>query len=1070
MDVRILGPLVVAAHGAAVQIPGAAERELLARLAAAPGTVVSAERLIDDLWGERLPVDAGNALQTRVSKLRRALGRGGIEPQVLATQRPGYVLRVPPDVVDAHAFSERLEQARRAADREALPAAATAYEEALALWRGSALADFTTAWAVAEAARLEELRLVATEERNDVALGMGRHAELVADLEALVTSHPLRERLRAQLMLALYRAGRQADALAVYAAARATLAGELGIDPGEQLQQLERAVLRQDPDLVAPQRERPAVAITLPRRRTSFVGRRAELQRLPGVVAERPLVTLLGPGGAGKTSLALEAAGAMQGRFSDGGAFVALSGVGDPALVPHAVAEALGLPTEATTATSRLVSALSGRHALLVLDNCEHVVGAAAELVEDLLDACSQLRVLATSREPLGVAGETQLEVAPLPLPSAVASLDELAANPAVQLFVDRARAVDQTFTLGEANVDAVSRVCTALDGMPLAIELAAARVRMLSVREVADRLDDRFGLLTSGRRTAEARHRTLRATVDWSHELLTSFERRLFRRLSVFRGGWTLDAAEEVCSGEGIGPRDVVDLLGRLVDRSLVVAERSTGRFRMLETLRHYAAERLATADEEIALRTRHVGWCVELAERSEVQLRGAQQAAWLERMRAERDNLHQALSWCAERRTELAEEGHRLVGALGWWWYLGRQEDGRRWVERVAAPADLVSPHARASAHRAASLVWRPGACVVHPSSRCAVEAAAALAAAEEGGDERLAGYARTLLAVEAVGAADLDDATADLDAASRTFASLGERWGQALVAFVRAEIAFHRAALPFGEALALSEEAARIFTELGDDWGRSAVLAHRAHALERTGRIADALAAGEEVIAIARRLGLSTTLQWMAAQTGFCELALGRPDAARARFEEAGAIARGVGGGPGEPYSLLGLAALGREDGALADARRGYAAAVAGCQEQGMAHYEGEARLGLADVDRQLGDLAAARSGYEGALRLARDTEDAGIHAGALEGLAALAAAAGDGRRAAALLGEADRTRRDGSWLPDPLRRRDIDRTVAAARALLPAGEFDLAYAAGAATPSAPPTDALTTASTS
>jgi predicted ATPase/DNA-binding SARP family transcriptional activator len=1060
MEVGILGPLVVALEGTAVPIAGTAERELLARLAVSPGRVVPAHRLIDDLWGDRLPVDAGNALQTRVSKLRRALVRGGVGTQQLATQRPGYVLRVAPEVIDAHAFSEFLGQARRAVERGSLPAAATAYEQALTLWRGPALADFTSAWAVAEAARLEELRLVATEERNEVALEMGRHAELVADLEALVVTHPLRERLRAQLMLALYRAGRQADALAAYTAARTTLTAELGIDPGEQLQQLERAVLRQDPGLTAPPRGRPAVEIRLPRRRTSFVGRRAELDRLPGLVAEQPLVTLVGPGGAGKTTLALETARAMQGRFTDGGAFVALSGIGDPSLVPHAVAEALGLPTEVNTLTSRIVTALTGRHALLVLDNCEHLVGAASELVEDVLDACQQVRVLATSRERLGIDGETQWEVLPLPLPAAEGSLEELAATPAVQLLVDRIRAVDPAFALDENNAGAVSRVCTALDGMPLAIELAAARVRMLSVHEVADRLDDRFGLLTSGRRTAEARHRTLRATVDWSHELLTSFERRLFRRLSVFRGGWTLDAAEEVCSGEGISPRDVVDLLGRLVDRSLVVAERTAGRFRMLDTLRHYAAEQLVAADEEAVLRTRHLRWCIELAERSEVQLRGAQQAAWLERMRVERDNLHQALTWCAEEGNELAEEGHRLVGALGWWWYLGRQEDGRRWLERVAAPVDRVSPRTRALAYRAASLVWRPGACVVHPSPRCAAEAAAALAAAEESDDERLAGYARTLLAVEAVGASDVVGALADLDAVSHTFASLGERWGQALVAFVRAEIAFHRAALPFGEALALSDEAARIFEEIGDDWGRSAVLAHQAHALERIGRIADALATGEEVIRIARRLGLSTTLQWMAAQTGFCELALGRPEAAHAHFVEAGEIARRVGGGPGEPYSLLGLAAAAREGGKLGEARQGYVAAAEGCREQGMTHYEGRALLGLAEVDRELGDLAAAASGLDRALQLATGTQDTGIRAGALEGLAAVAATAGHGKRAAALLGDADRARRDGSWLPNPLERRDIERTVAAARALLPASEFESAFAVG----SARPTEAL------
>jgi predicted ATPase/DNA-binding SARP family transcriptional activator len=1052
MEVRILGALDVVVDGASHHIPGSAERELLARLATNPGTVVSADRLIDDLWGERLPADAANALQVRVSKLRRALANAGAAAETIATRQPGYLLHIPPEDVDAHRFSKLVAEARGTADRGAQAAAASAYDEALALWRGSALADFTTAWAVGEAARLEELRLAAVEDRNDVALAMGRHAELVADLEALVAAHPLRERLRAQLMLALYRAGRQADALAAYAAARETLAEELGIDPGEELQQLERAVLRQDPDLAAPTREVAAVAIDLPRRRTSFVGRQAELKRLAGMLPERSLVTLVGPGGAGKTTLALETARSVQHRFPDGGAFVALSGVGDTSLVPQAVAEALDIPTESAMATSqRLVNALAPRQALLVLDNCEHLVAAAAELIERILDACPQVCVLATSREPLGIDGETQFEVTPLALPSATA-VDELAANPAVQLFVDRTSAVDPTFALTDANAHAVARICTALDGMPLAIELAAARTRMLSVEDIADRLDDRFTLLTSGRRTADARHQTLRATVDWSHELLTTFEQGLFRRLSVFRGGWTLDAAEDVCCGDGIDPRDVTDLLGRLIDRSLVVADRSTGRFRMLDTLRHYAAERLTDAGEEAVLRTRHVRWCLELAERSEVQLRGAQQAVWLERLRAERDNLHQALSWCAEHAQELAEEGSRLVGALGWWWYLGRQEDGQVWLERILAAARDVSPGPRALAHRAGSLVWRPGACVVHPSTRCAAEAAAARDAAEEAGDERLAAYARTLLAVEAVGAGDLDTAAADLDAASRSFAELGERWGEALVAFVRSEIAFHRATLPFADALALSEEAARIFTHLGDDWGRSAVLAHQAHALERNGQIAEALAVGEAVLDIARRLGLPTTLQWMTAQTGFCLLALGDPDAARARFTEAAEIASAVGGGPGEPYSQLGQAALARERGDLIEARQRYVAAAHGCRTQGMAHYEAAALLGMADIHRQLGDTAAATAACEEALRVGVATEDAGIRAGALEILAALAADGGDGRHAAELLGAADRIRRDGRWLANPLERRDIDRTAAGARALVPVDEFDRSFAAG------------------
>jgi predicted ATPase/DNA-binding SARP family transcriptional activator/tetratricopeptide (TPR) repeat protein len=1053
VQVRILGTLQVVVDGQPDRIPGAAERELLARLATDPGRVLSTDRLIDDLWGEHLPVDAANALQVRVSKLRRALAQAGGASGTVVTRPPGYLLQVVPEDVDAQRFSKLVAEARRSADRGAQAAAASAYDESLALWRGPALAGFTTAWAVTEAARLEELRLVAVEDRNDVALAMGRHAELVADLEALVAAHPLRERLRAQLMLALYRAGRQADALAAYAAARASFAEELGILPGEELQQLERAVLRQDPGLAAPRREVATATIDLPRRRTSFVGRQAELERLTAMLAERRLVTLVGPGGAGKTTLALEAARASQPRFVDGGAFVALSGVGDASMVPQAVAEALDIPAGAAAATSqRLVSALAAQEVLLILDNCEHLVDAVAELVEDLLDACHQMRVLTTSREPLGIDGETQLEVAPLPLPAAADAVAELATNPAVQLFVDRAGAVAATFGLTDANARVVARICTALDGMPLALELAAARVRMLPVEEIADRLDDRFELLTSGRRTAEARHQTLRAAVDWSYELLTTSEQRLFRRLAVFRGGWTLDAAEEVCCGGGIDPRAVTDLLGRLVDRSLVVANRSTGRFRMLDTLRHYAAERLTETGEEAGVRSRHVRWCLELAERSEVQLRGAQQAVWLDRLRTERDNLHQALTWCLEHATELAEEGTRLVGALGWWWYLGRQEDGQVWIERILGAVAEVPPRSRALAHGAGALVWRPGACVVHPSARCAEEAAAARDAAEEAGDERLAAYARTLLAVEAVGAGDLADADADLDDAGRSFADLDEPWGQGLVAFVRSEIAFHRATLPFADALGLSEAAARIFTDLGDDWGRSAVLAHQAHALERNGRISEALAVGEVVLGIARRLGLSTTLQWMTAQTGFCLLALGDLDGARARFTEAAEIATAVGGGPGAPYSQLGQASLARERGELADALRLYGAAADGCRTQGMRHYEAAALLGVADVDRRLGDIVAGSGACEQALRMGTATRDAGIRAGALEVLAALAADAGDGERAAALLGAADRIRREGLWTATPLERRDIERIAATARAVMRPDEFDRAFVAG------------------
>jgi DNA-binding SARP family transcriptional activator len=507
VEIRLFGSLEVVVDGRALPVAGQSERSLLAALACSGGRVVAVERLIDDLWGEELPANPTNALQVRVSKLRRQLG-GRIR-----TEPAGYVLEVDPDDIDVLRFSRLVSSGR--------------FEEALALYRGAPLAEFRDQeWARAQATRLEELYLAAVEEHIENRLREGGDVGLVSELEGLVAAHPMRERLRGQLMLALHRSGRSADALATYQEGRRLFRDELGLDPSEALPELEGAILRQEETLQAPAAA-PRPATNLPARLSSFIGREAERDRVLAALGRSRLVTLTGPGGAGKTSLAIEAARARATTYRDGVWFVALAGVTDPARVPLTIAEALGIADPALAPRELLIAWLAQREVLVVLDNCEHLVDACAGLVEHLLrSAAAATRIMTTSREALGVPGEVQLPVPPL------ADAD------AAALFTDRAASVDPGFRLGPDGEEVVRGICRRLDGMPLAIELAAARVNVLPVAEIAKRLDDRFRLLTSGARTAEARHRTLRATIDWSHDLLAEPQRVLLRRLSVFRGG----------------------------------------------------------------------------------------------------------------------------------------------------------------------------------------------------------------------------------------------------------------------------------------------------------------------------------------------------------------------------------------------------------------------------------------------------------------------------------------------------------------------------------------------------
>jgi len=846
----VLGPVEVRPPGAAPAQLAPSVRALLARLALAPGRVVSVDALTDALWGEDLPGDAANALQLRVSKLRRALVAAGVPGDVLVTQAPGYRLAVEPDAVDAVRFERLLARTRSLA---ADPAAAlAALDEALALWRGPALADVGDAeWAAAEALRLDELRLGAREDRLELLLDAGRHAEATGELERLAALHPLRERLHGMLVLALYRAGRQADALAAYHRLRERLADELGIDPSPEVQALATAVLRQQvpgprtpvaAPTPPPPPAAPPAAPALPARLSAVLGRGRDVATALQQLRAGRLVTLTGPGGVGKTTLALEVARAAVPHVDGEVRLVRLAAVEPGGDVAEVMARQLGV--QAVGGGAAALAAVTGfvgeRPLLLVVDNCEQVVDAAAVVVEQLLAACPGVRVLATSREALAVPGEVQVAVHPLDLPPGD---DEIDASPAVQLFVERARAVRPSFALTAANAPLVASICRRLDGVPLALELAAARVKALPLEDIAARLDDRFALLTAGPRTAEARHRTLRAALDWSHDLLTDAERTVLRRLSVFRGGWTVGAAEDVCAGDGIERAEVLDLLLRLVDRSLVVSAADSGRFRLLVTIRDYAAERLREAGEADAVRERHLWHFTAHAQQNgAVTCWGGD--GW-HRMLAEHDNLRAALDFALDRarraqRPEDVDAGLRLANAMVWFWQYNLRHEGLAVLSALLAlPGG--SPGGRALALQGIALFH-----VYYPTPASRAAGRESLAILTEVGDTRSAAVSKLVLAWEGPYDADVTASRALAAEAAAVLAAEGSNGMTALVHYVTALLDL--GAGDFEASIAGWRVVLEHLRISGDRVMQSAVLAHLGVSLRETGRSDEALAALE------------------------------------------------------------------------------------------------------------------------------------------------------------------------------------------------------------------------------
>ncbi|NYE46727.1 putative ATPase/DNA-binding SARP family transcriptional activator [Spinactinospora alkalitolerans] len=1065
--------------GRTVPVGGARLRALLVLLLLEPGRTVGAERLIDGIWddGATVPADASNALQALVSRLRRTLGAGA---PVLG-EATGYRLDVTRDRIDLWEFEDLVGFGRRARSHGDLRGAVRAFDGALALWRGPALADISAAPAGAGAAlRLAGLRRAVTEERLALHLDLGRHREVLPDIEALAVQEPLREQPAGLLMRALAASGRKAEALAVYDRLRRELSDELGIDPSGELGDLHLRLLRGELDAAGPDRPpgpgKPALdggaapVLRLPPLLTSFIGRDGEVGAAVELLSGQRLVTLTGPGGAGKTRLSIRSgadfAECHPGLAADGVWFVELAPLTEAAEIPHTVMATLGLrersligirggaSVPAGDPVTRICEALAGQDVLIVLDNCEHVVAAAAGFAARLLAACPGVRILATSREPLGVPGERLLPVPSLEPPPKGATAAQALDCASVRLFAERAEAVAPGFTVHDGNVDHVVRVCRELDGMPLALELAAARLRAMPVAQLAARLSDRFRLLTSGSRLALPRHQTLQAVIDWSWELLDDAERTLLRRLAVFAGGATLEAVERVCAdvaGEGgVGGRDVWPVLFALVDKSLVVAEEPQNgegqapRYRMLETIRAYGAQRLAESGEAEALRRAHAEDVLRLWRLADPMLRTGEQLGWLALLRVENDNLTAALRWAVDRRdTALALD---LSHAAQWYWQMTDGcSEACRWSGEIAALAGDRPPEGRAVAY---------------------AECVAAIAIGDDTGASTAAELDRALRILTEAGEAAEDHPNLILVPTCLALVQGDPRAGMERIAawtghadpWLRATATSFEGmmALQAGladRALARLTRAVELFRRIGDRWGTAQSLTSLSEIVRFTDPAAEQ-ALLQEGAQIAEEMAFADLLRMFHVRLAGAAAVRGDIEEARGHIATARTPMRG-GAGVEQPMRLIvdfAEAEVDRRAGELGRAERGLTSLlseirllgiVARPQLSAMWNWE----LGRIALDARRWD--AARRYLATAWDAARDGRDAPSCGGVLDGLAELALTDGDPERGARLLGHAEAVR----GLPN-----QVDPEVARLRALLceRLGEegFAQAYARGAA----------------
>ena len=952
---------------------------LVKLLALAPGHRTHREQVMDLLWPDSARSRASNNLRQVVYGARRVLHSAsgsrehylGLKDEVLVLCPEGQLW------VDADAFEDAATRARRSLD----PAA---YRAALDLYSGELLPeDRYEEWAEGRRTELRQLYLRFLIELAGLYEEREEHAAAIETLRKATSEEPTLEEAHASLMRLHALSGRPERALAQYERLRDALQRGIGTRLTETTRRLRDEIvagrlLPTSPADAAQPGPSDGAKHNLPAPRTSFVGREREMVEVKRTLAMTRLLTLTGAGGSGKTRLALEVARDLVSIYPDGVWLATLAQLSEGDLVPQAVATALQVPERpGQPLTDTLVEASEANELLLVLDNCEHLVEAAADLVDTLLDSCPHLRVLATSREPLGISGEVNWVVPLLSLPAKAneesngeATIESLLRSEALRLFVDRARLRLPDFQLTKANAGAVTRVCRKLDGIPLAIELATARMGAFAVEQVAQRLDVSLDVLTDASRSAAPRQQTLRATIDWSHKLLSEAERTFFRRLSVFAGGWTLEAAEAVCSRGGIEEGDVLDLLGGLVDKSLVVAGAPTGgavRYRMLEPLRQYAREKLEEGAEIDEVQNRHTAFFLTVAEKAEPELAGPRQSAWVERLEAEHDNMREALSWVLERGE--GELGLRFVGALWRFWHMrGYLREGIRWMERVLAEGKPAASSARVKALEGMGWLLQ----FKGDFERAETIYEEMFELSRESGDKGNIATALNSLGTVAAQQGDNERARAllqenlgvigELEAEGDPATPLKKFYLSNLLGYlaINDEGDYARGTILWEESLALARE-------VGDHYWVGITLGNLGHVALLQRNFERAKARSEEALASANELGSAGVelVPTACLNLGLATLGLGEHERARGSFEEALVTSHEMGRTPNVIEALEGMASLAGAMGKATRAAHLWGAAEAARDATGIIAFSpGELALHephLALASSRLGDEA-------------------------------------------------------------------------------------------------------------